>query len=339
MSTQFFDPPRLPVIDVSVAADSAELRAHVAAQLDWALAEFGFFYVAGHGIDEQALARLFDLGRRFFAQDEAIKASIRMALAGSAWRGWFPVGGELTSGEADAKEGIYFGADHSPDDPRVRARVPMHGQNLYPSLPGFETAVKSHLSEFTALGHRLMALVALGLGENERRVRENLTADPTILFRIFHYPALETVGGGARWSVGAHTDYGLLTILAQDDVGGLQVEYRGQWIDVPHVPGTFVCNAGDMLESLSGGRYVSALHRVENVSGRSRYSMPFFFDPSFDAVLTPFTARNAANRARNRARWDGRRLEDVRGTYGEYLLSKVGRVFPELASSSGTGEG
>ena len=326
----FFDSPTLPVVDISVASQSTELRAHVAAQLDWALAEFGFFYVSGHGIDERALMHLFDLGRKFFAQEEAGKASIRMALAGAAWRGWFPVGAELTSGQADIKEGIYFGQDHAPDDPRVKAGVPMHGQNLYPLLPGFESAVQSHLLAFTALGHRLMALVALGLGESG--LRERLIADPTILFRIFHYPALARARADSRWSVGAHTDYGLLTILAQDDVGGLQVEYRGKWIDVPHIPGTFVCNAGDMLESLSGGRYVSALHRVENVSQRSRYSMPFFFDPSFDAVLSPFTARKAANTARNRARWDGRRLEDVRGTYGDYLLSKVGKVFPDLAS-------
>jgi isopenicillin N synthase-like dioxygenase len=333
MSTPFFDSPRLPVVDISVAAESATLRTHVAAQLDWALAEFGFFYVSGHGIDDRAVAHLFDLSREFFAQDEALKASIRMALAGAAWRGWFPVGSELTSGQADVKEGIYFGLDHAPYDPRVQAAVPMHGQNLYPPLTGFDTAVQSHLRAFTALGHRLMALVALGLGENESDLRERLTADPTILFRIFHYPALAGAVGDSRWSVGAHTDYGLLTILAQDDVGGLQVEYQGKWIDVPHIPGTFVCNAGDMLESLSGGRYVSALHRVANVSQRSRYSMPFFFDPSFDAVLTPFTTRAAANRARNRARWDGRRLEEVRGTYGEYLLSKVGQVFPDLAGA------
>ncbi len=157
----------------------------VAAQIDWALAEFGFFYVAGHGIDPHSLARLFDLSRRFFAQDEAGKASIRMALAGSAWRGWFPVGAELTSGQADVKEGVYFGLDHAAEDPKVRARVPMHGQNLYPSLPGFEAAVRSHLRDFTALGHQLMALVALGLGEDEVKLRAQLTADPTILFGYF----------------------------------------------------------------------------------------------------------------------------------------------------------
>jgi len=334
MSAPFLESPRLPIVDISAADESADLRQHVATQLDWALAEFGFFYLAGHGLDERALARLFELSREFFAQDESSKASIRMALAGAAWRGWFPVGAELTAGQPDVKEGIYFGLDHGPEDPRVLAHVPMHGRNLYPALPGFAAAVQAHLRDSTALGHRLMALMALGLGESETSLRETFTADPTILFRIFHYPALATPAGhNSQWSVGAHTDYGLLTILAQDDVGGLQVEYRGEWIDVPDIPGTFVCNAGDMLETLSGGRYVSALHRVLNSSDRSRYSMPFFFDPSFDALLTPFAARNATNRARNRARWDGRRLEDVRGTYGDYLLSKVGKVFPDLASA------
>jgi isopenicillin N synthase-like dioxygenase len=331
LPSSFHDAPRLPVIDVSAATRSTELRAHVAAQIDWALAEFGFFYVTGHGIRESDVARLFDLGREFFALDAAVKASIRMPLAGVAWRGWFPVGDELTSGYPDAKEGIYFGEDHAPENPRLRAGVPMHGRNLYPTLPGFAEAVQAYLRELTSLGQRLMSLVAVALGEKEDDLRQRLLADPTILFRIFHYPAFEPGQGDAKWSVGAHTDYGLLTILAQDDVGGLQVEYRGQWLDVPYIPGTFVCNAGDMLETLSRGRYVSALHRVLNTSGRSRYSMPFFFDPSFDAVLTPFPARGDASPAAARERWDGRRLEELHGTYGEYLLSKVEKVFPELA--------
>lgn len=123
MRSPFQGCPRLPVIDVSAVDLSPELRSHAAAQIDWALAEFGFFYVAGHGVDEGALARLFDLSREFFALDEATKASIRMPLAGVAWRGWFPVGEELTSGQPDVKEGIYFGEEHAPENPRVRAGV------------------------------------------------------------------------------------------------------------------------------------------------------------------------------------------------------------------------
>ncbi len=134
--------------------------------------------------------------------------------------------------------------------------------------------------------------------------------------------------------MGAHTDYGLLTLLRQDEIGGLEVWHQDRWLSAPPVPDSFVCNVGDMLERLTAGRYVSALHRVRNVSTQDRVSMPLFLDPSFDAVLAPITPLapdpSATGRQRRARRWDGTDLATVSGSYGDYLLSKVSKVFPQL---------
>ncbi|MCP4247943.1 MAG: isopenicillin N synthase family oxygenase, partial [bacterium] len=147
-------------------------------------------------------------------------------------------------------------------------------------------------------------------------------------------------GGEVRdddWGVGEHTDYGLLTLLAQDRNGGLEVKTPGGWIDAPPLPGALVCNIGDMLDRLTGGRFRSTPHRVRNRGGQGRLSFPLFFDPDFAAELRPLPAA-AAMGARedggpaSEPRWDGADLQAFEGTYGDYLLGKVSKVFPELRS-------
>lgn len=249
-----------------------------------------------------------------------------MPLAGRAWRGWFPPGGELTSGIPDGKEGIYFGREDDPDHPRVRDRTPLHGANLFPDGSDLGPIVLEVLDRMTDLGHRLCRIIATGLGLDGDWFRRHLTGDPTILFRIFHYPPAGAVAG-AEWGVQEHTDYGLLTMLRQDDVGGLEVGSRDGWVEAPPVPDSFVCNIGDMLERMTGGAYRSTPHRVRR-QPRSRLSFPFFFDPSWDARIDPIPGFESD--APPPARWDGRSVFDFDGTYGEYLTAKVARVFPEL---------
>ena len=327
----FVDQPRLPVIDLSLVDGGDPWRDHVAAQIDWAAAEFGFFYVVGHGIDSGLIDSIYAMSRRFFAQAEAEKQKIGMALGGRAWRGYFPVGGELTSGRPDRKEGLYFGEELSEDDPRVRAGMPLHGPNLFPRLPGYNDAVLDYMRALTGLGHKLMACIGRGLKLGDHYFVDRYTNHPTTLFRIFHYPSSAQAAEGETQGVGAHTDYGLLTILSQDDIGGLQIRYEDRWIDVPPVRGSFVCNIGDMLERLTSGRYTSALHRVVNRTPHSRLSMPFFFDPRFDAELAAIpNVGPSSPRPEIVERWDGIDLREVNGTYGDYLLGKVSKVFPDL---------
>ncbi|MEV0382559.1 2-oxoglutarate and iron-dependent oxygenase domain-containing protein [Nonomuraea sp. NPDC050643] len=308
----------LPVIDVSPlltgAGPSAGKRA-VAGRIGAACRETGFFYVAGHGVPPELIERLDAAARRFFALPEEVKDEIAMERGGRAWRGFFPVGDELTSGRPDLKEGVYFGAEEPPGP------VPLHGPNLFPAqVPELRDAVLAYLRTMTEVGQAVMAGIALSLGLEEDYFRTGYTADPTILFRIFHYPP-SPPDDPDTWGVGEHTDYGLLTLLLQDANGGLQVRTSTGWTEAPPVPGTFVCNIGDMLDKLTGGQYRSTPHRVRNRSGNERLSFPFFFDPGWDSEVPPLPY--APGR-----RWDGQ--VDFTGTYGQYLLSKVSKVFPRL---------
>jgi isopenicillin N synthase-like dioxygenase len=324
----------LPVIDIaSLRRDTRDL-ARIGAALDEACCEFGFFYITGYGISPALSARLMTLARKFFDSPLEQKMTIAMAHGGRAWRGYFPVDGELTSGRPDRKEGIYFGTELGPDDLRVRAGLPLHGTNLYPALSGFRDSLLAYIDEATAVGQLLLSGIAAGLGLEQDYFRERYTRDPTVLFRIFNYPPSTSNADENELGVGEHTDYGLLTLLQQDAVAGLQIWHHDRWMPAPPVPDSFVCNVGDMLERLTAGRYVSALHRVRNVSTRDRTSMPLFLDPSFDAVLEPIKILapdpTAGERRRHGRRWDGTDLATVSGTYGDYLLNKVSKVFPQL---------
>jgi isopenicillin N synthase-like dioxygenase len=168
--------------------------------------------------------------------------------------------------------------------------------------------------------------IAIGLGLTPTWFEEHMTADPTALFRIFHYPP----GDDSNWGVAEHTDYGLLTLLAQDDRGGLQVHSPHGWIDVPAEPDVLVCNIGDMLDRLTVGRYRSTPHRVRNLSGKSRLSFPFFFDPSWDAEVVPLPLDGSPPSDDAERRWDASSVRLWEGTYGDYLTGKVAKVFPEL---------
>jgi isopenicillin N synthase-like dioxygenase len=328
-------PDQLPVIDVAPLFGAGEAaRRRTAEEIGAACRSLGFFYASGHAIAPQTLASLDSASRHFFALPLEEKMKIAMSHGGRAWRGFFPVGGELTSGRPDIKEGVYFGEELGVTDPRVRAGLPLHGANMFPAaVPELETSVTAFMDQAERSAHAIMEGVALSLGLDAQYFRRTYTAQPTMLFRIFHYPASQA---GEGWGVGEHTDYGLLTLLAQDDIGGLQVKTppesgNGGWIDAPPIPGTLVCNIGDMLDRLTGGVYRSTPHRVLNTSGRSRLSFPFFFDPGFDARIVPLPGGAAHDDSAQR--WDKANLHDFAGTYGDYLLAKVGKVFPDLARS------
>jgi len=242
----------------------------------------------------------------------------------------------------DLKEGLYFGEELGEDDPRVRAALPLHGPNLFPARPpGLRDAVLEYMSAVTDVGHALLRGISLTLGLDERWFDEHLTASPTVLFRIFRYPPTGAGTGHvsqldvsqldvSRWSVGEHTDYGLLTILAQDASGGLEVHGRDGWIAVPPIAGSFVVNLGDMLERMTGGRYRSTPHRVRNTSASDRISFPLFLDPAWDAEVLPAPCAGTDTELPETERWDGLSVHDWSGTYGDYLLAKVSKVFPAL---------
>lgn len=325
----------LPILDMKpLLGHGGDVEA-LAREISAACRDSGFFYVVGHGVDPSLLAELARASREFFALPIERKREISMARGGRAWRGWFPVGGELTSGAPDMKEGLYFGSELPPGHPRVRAGVPMHGANLFPAqVPELRDLVLRYMAALTDVAHALLVGVARSLGLPGEYFSQHYTAEPTVLFRIFHYPP--TDGGG--WGVGEHTDYGLLTLLAQDDVGGLEVKTPRGWISAPPIDGALVCNIGDMLDRLTGGEFRSTPHRVRNTSGRARLSFPFFFDPDFAAEVRPLPRGDRPLADDLAERWDRSSVHLFRGAYGDYLLGKVGRVFPELQAALDDGE-
>lgn len=277
-----------------------------------------------------------------------------MARAGKTWRGYFEVGEEVTSGVVDEKEGYYFGAEGSTKDER-----PLHGPNLFPSTNDgfssdlaneFRTVITEYMSAMTSLSHVVLRAIAGSLGLDEVHFGEQFL-EPTTLFRAFHYPPHDPDRHPDSFAVGEHTDYGYITILKQDQSGGLQVRSPDgkRWVSAPPIPNTFVVNLGDALEHNTGSLLRATPHRVATRHGATsgRYSYPFFFDPSFDARLrsvvphmSPALQEKAAEcqaAAASRRRWDGKNVEHFQGTYGQYLLDKVSAVFPKLAARTHRG--
>jgi isopenicillin N synthase-like dioxygenase len=326
---------RIPIVDVSDLVTGRAGRLAVGRQLADACAESGFFYAVGHGVDPELQRELCVQSRRFFSLPRETKLRIRMALGGRAWRGYFPLGGELTSGRPDQKEGLYLGTELPPDDPRVRAGTPLHGPNLWPDeVPELRALVLRYMDALTQLGQSLLRGFALGLDLAESHFADRYTGDPLVLFRIFNYPHQGAGADPTLWGVGEHTDYGLLTILLQDDCGGLEVRSRSRWVSAPPVPGSFICNIGDMLDRMTRGVFRSTPHRVRNPAPRDRLSLPFFLDPGFSTRVEPLDLPGRAAPPDDAAeRWDRTSVHAFEGTYGDYLLAKVGKVFPELHRS------
>ncbi len=327
----------VPVIDVAgLTVDTVPPA--VAHAVDRACREVGFFSVVGHGIDPTLATDLDVLAREFFARPESEKAAVAMVEGGTAWRGWFPLHGELTSGTPDHKEGYYFGRELSAADPRVRAGIPLHGPNVWPAAPAaLRPALLAYLDALEDLGRRLTAAISVALGGTPHTLGDRWFRDPVILLRLFRYPPPSA--SAPPKGVGEHTDYGFLTLLWQDGSGGLEVRSGDEWVEVPPDPGAFVCNLGDMLDRVTGGRYRSTPHRVRSPRTRDRVSIPFFYDPDWDAVMEelPLPGLRPADDADRR--WDGASVHGFDGTYGEYLLGKVAKVFPELRDAVITGTG
>lgn len=176
---------KLPVIDVSPLLANSLGVMEVAKEIGAACPEHGFFCIVGHGIDGALQDRLAHEASAFFARTHDEKMQIAMQRAGPAWRGYFPVGAELTSGKPDRKEGIYFGQELPPDDERVARGKPMHGANLFPSWqPEMRASVLSYMDAMTNLAHAVMRGVALSLGLDAHFFASTCARDPLVLFRL-----------------------------------------------------------------------------------------------------------------------------------------------------------
>ncbi len=277
----------IPVINIGPLLHGGAAR--VADKIGAAARDIGFFYVVNHGVPSALVERVFAESARFFALSEAEKMPVAIEHS-ACHRGWFRLGGEnldpaKQTRAGDFKEGFKIGRDLGADHPLVRAGTPLHGPNQWPDLPGWRETMQTYYDAMEALGRRLLQAFALALGLEANYFDGWLKAPMTTLGPL-HYPPQRGHITEAQLGAGAHTDYGCLTMLAQDDAGGLQVRNAaGVWIDAPPIPGSFVVNIGDMMERWTNGVFTSTLHRVVNISGRERYSLPYFFDPDFSAPV------------------------------------------------------
>jgi len=306
----------LPLIDVAaLRGGGAAGRHELADRFTRACEETGFFCIVGHDVPRQVVDDAFAQARSFFAQPEADKR----AVAVNRWHRGYRGSGDITvqGYRSDLKEVFELGVDLPLDDRDVRAGKPLHGPNTWPPLPGFRAAMEAYFQAVTALGRSLLPSFALALDLPEDFFL-NLYDRPLVNLRIMHYPPLPVVRMADQYSTAPHTDYGMITLLAQDEVGGLQVCLRsGEWVAVPCVAGSFVVNLGDMLACWTNDRFASTPHRVLNESGTDRYSIPLFYNPRFDAMATCLPTCTDPD---NPPRYPPMRC-------GDYILGKYNRTF------------
>jgi len=284
--TDFSD---IPVIDLGAGADDARL----ARQFRDAYGTTGFGYITGHGIDPALIDAVFEASHQFHALPLADK--MRNAVDRNH-RGYIPINAstDVRSTLADVTKpnqsaSFMMMREDAVADPDVY----LSGPNQWPDLPGFRETLNNYHDAMCRLGLRLMK-IALRAAEVTDFSILSAFDPPTTWLRLLHYPPRPDSSPADLYGSAPHTDFGALTLLVQDDVGGLQVRTpAGEWVNVPRLPGSFVVNVGDMLHRMSNGRLLSTPHRVINVSGRERYSCPFFFDPHVNTVIRPLPGTGA----------------------------------------------
>jgi isopenicillin N synthase-like dioxygenase len=290
-----YTPPQtldsVPVIDLATGD-----RAALAAAIGDACRNIGFFYVVNHGVPQRLIDDQFAWTERLFALPMAQKMAIHMRNSPTT-AGYEPIHEQrLDSQDAtaeaappDLKESYYCGMDVPDGHAFARRRVRGIGHNQWPaSLPGFREQMGTYHATLRELSDRLLELIALSLGVEETWFRP-FHDWPGAVLRLVRYPPQPASADYNQIGAGAHTNWGGITLLAQDDLGGLEVRNAaGTWVEATPVPGSFVVNLGDLMARWTNGIYSSNMHRVKNVSpDRDRYSVPYFYSPRFDAVIEP----------------------------------------------------
>jgi isopenicillin N synthase-like dioxygenase len=281
----------LPVIDIGALRGTAapDARRRIAAELRHACTTSGFFYIANHGVAATAVARLLEETKRFF--DEPAAAKERVGIKNTPiFRGYDGVGTETLNPATggDNKESMYLGVDLEPAHPLVLAGTPHHGLNQWPDwLPGWRQSVTDYFGAMDGLARLILNGLALSLGLRWGHFDIGMKApEAMVSLRLLHYPPHPDADPQRTVGCGAHTDWGVLTILAQDEVGGLEIQLpSGGWIAASPVRDAFIVNIGDMMARWTNDLYRSTPHRVLNRSPHDRYSAAFFVDTSYHTLV------------------------------------------------------
>jgi len=277
----------LPILDLSRLDAGPDEAAAFRADLRQVMHDVGFFYLTGHGVPQPLIDEVLTISRRFFDLTEEEKLSIENVKS-PQFRGYTRVGKELTHGDIDWREQIDIGVDRDTVAPGdgVADYWRLEGPNLWPAaLPEMQEIVGRWNDALNTAALRILRALALSLGAPETVFDEAFAERPSAFIKIVRYPGESNPE--PKQGVGAHRDGGVLTLLlVEPEKGGLQVEYNGEWIDAPSVPGSFVVNIGEMLELATSGYLKATLHRVISpLIGTDRISIPFFFNPALDATM------------------------------------------------------
>jgi len=281
--------PRLPVIDLSLFDLGDPWRDQVAAQVDAASSEFGSFCLVGHGIDLQLVEPLLAAGRRFFSAEDAVKRRTQMASHRHRGQRDFALVEELVARGSDSKS-LRFEARLVENCDPAKAGKPESAQSVWADVAGLREPVLDYMRSLTGLSHKLMAMVARGLHLRDSYFVDRWTGNPATSFRILNHPQFEDTRSAKDQIAHGHTDPGLLTILKQDSDGGLELNYRGQWIELPALPNSFICSVGQALAHLTNRRYAAAAHRLGHSAQADRLSMSFCFEAALNAKVAPIAA-------------------------------------------------
>lgn len=285
----------IPVIDMApLQGGSAAGLKEVGTQMREAVERIGFFYVSNHGIDQALITQVDTLAHKFFAQPVEDKLTVEPQ---GRHRGYLKIGEAkmYQRAKADLKESFIWGIDVPEDDADYLAGNPMIGPNRWPAfMPELRPALNAYMEASHNCAKRMLRALAVSLDVAEDTFVRHFNK-PISRGALVHYPPQPPDAGDQQFGVAPHTDYGVITLLHQDNVGGLQVfSNQKEWVTAHPIPGTLVINSGDLLGRWSNDRFRSNSHRVVNSSGRERLSIAMFIDPDFDTPIVPVTAHGEA---------------------------------------------
>ena len=286
----------IPIVDLAPLRDGGAGLKVVAEAVGAACRGAGFFYLRNAAVPPELRAQVFGAAHRLFGSPPAVKDAVAIARSRHN-RGYVGLAVEALDPKRgpDRKEAFNIGLDLPGNHPDVLAHKPFRGVNLWPDLPDFRATLIAYYDAMWRVGVDLHRAIAVDLGLPEQFFADKLDA-PMATLRLLHYPAAEPAAAG-QLGAGEHTDYGNLTLLATDEVGGLEIMNRdGSWLPAPVIPDAFICNIGDCLMRWTNDTYVSTPHRVVNPTGQERYSVAFFLDPNPDAVVACLPTCTGATR-------------------------------------------
>ena len=257
-----------------------------AADLYAALSEIGFAIIVGHGVGDEIVANMrnavktvFDTPRDVLMQDMVVKGN---------YRGFVPLGyftPNSGKGLADQYEAWKLHNETDPSNP-VCTACSLYGPNKWPNIPAdVRTPIMAYWNALTEVSERLIIALCSQMGVDQN-ILLSYMSDPLTNMTLLNYPPMPPQSDS--WGIHPHKDFNLLTLLAHDPIGGLEVRNRNdEWLSAECPADGMVLNVGDMLELWSGGRLISTPHRVFNRSGKPRQSFPYFSKPRWDVMVKP----------------------------------------------------